>query len=100
MKEKAKILAGVREYAISMSTDIKDLLKNEWAGTIQSLEGEKKKAEKDRKESLLQAKNDSAAVQAIEKEHNNKMASLNTQVAKLEREKAKKEESVAKQIAM
>ena len=78
--EKAKILAGVRQYAISMSSDIKDLLKNEWAGTIQSLEGEKKKAESDRKESLLKAKNDATAVQTIEKEHQAKMLSLNNQV--------------------
>ena len=86
----------MRQYAISMSSDIKDLLKNEWAGTIQSLEGEKKKAENERKENIQKAKNDAAAIQAIEKEHLAKMASLNNQVSKLEREKAKKEESVAK----
>jgi hypothetical protein len=31
-----------------MHADIKDLLKNEWAGSIQTLEGQKKKAENDR----------------------------------------------------
>ena len=41
-----------------MQSDIKDLLKNEWAGTINSLEGEKKKAESDRQENLKKAKND------------------------------------------
>ena len=51
--EKQQILDGVRKYALSM-----DLLKNEWAGTINSLEGEKKKAESDRQENLKKAKND------------------------------------------
>ena len=82
--------------AVTMQSDIKDLLKNEWAGSIQTLEGEKLKAEHDRKESLKVAKNDEKAVLAIEKEHRAKMEGLNNQVAKLEREKAKKEESVAK----
>jgi len=41
-----------------MSTDIKDLLKNEWAGSITNLETEKKKAESDRQESLKKAKDD------------------------------------------
>ena len=70
-----------------MQSDIKDLLKNEWGGAINSLEGEKKKAESDRQENLKKAKNDTKAVQAIEKEHLQKMESLNGQVAKLEREK-------------
>jgi len=82
--------------AVTMQSDIKDLLKNEWAGSIQTLEGEKLKAENDRKESLRVAKNDEKAVLAIEKEHRAKMEGLNNQVAKLEREKTKKEESVAK----
>ena len=82
--------------AVTMQSDIKDLLKNEWAGSIQTLEGEKLKAENDRKESLRVAKNDEKAVLAIEKEHRAKMEGLNNQVAKLEREKAKKEEAVAK----
>jgi len=56
--EKQQILDGVRKYALSMQSDIKDLLKNEWAGTINSLEGEKKKAESDRQENLKKAKND------------------------------------------
>ena len=43
---------------MNMQTDIKDLLKNEWAGNINNLESEKKKAESDRKESILKAKND------------------------------------------
>ena len=63
---------------------------------IQTLEGEKLKAENDRKESLRVAKNDEKAVLAIEKEHRAKMEGLNNQVAKLEREKTKKVESVAK----
>ena len=41
-----------------MSSDIKDLLKNEWAGSINTLQSEKKKAEAARGESLLAAKND------------------------------------------
>jgi len=48
VEEKASILDGVRKYALSMQSDIKDLLKNEWAGTINNLETEKKKAENDR----------------------------------------------------
>jgi hypothetical protein len=40
--EKEKLLDGVRKMALSMQTDIKDLLKNEWAGDITNLEGEKK----------------------------------------------------------
>jgi len=63
------MLAGVREYALSMSTDIKDLLKNEWAGSIKSLETQKSKAESDKKEKLSKAQNDSKQVAAIEKEH-------------------------------
>lgn len=98
-EEKQKILDGVRKMAVTMQSDIKDLLKNEWAGSIQTLEGEKVKAEHDRRESLRVAKNDEKAVLAIEREHRAKMESLNSQVARLEREKAKKEESVAKQIA-
>ena len=56
--EKEKLLDGVRKMAMSMQTDIKDLLKNEWAGNINNLEGEKKKAESAHKENLLKAKND------------------------------------------
>lgn len=100
MTEKEKLLAGVRQYALSMSSDIKDLLKNEWAGTIKSLEGEKKKAETDRAAGLLQAKNDAKAVQAIEKEHRQKMERLNQELTKQARDRQKKEDSVAKQIAM
>jgi len=37
--EKEQILAGVRKVALSMQTDIKDLLKNEWATNITALEG-------------------------------------------------------------
>ena len=76
--EKEKLLEGVRKMALSMQTDIKDLLKNEWAGNINNLEGEKKKAESDRKENILKAKNDQKAIQAIEKEHKSKMDGLNT----------------------
>lgn len=47
--EKEKMLAGVRQYAISMSSDIKALLNNEWAGTIKNLEGEKNRAESEAK---------------------------------------------------
>lgn len=76
-QEKQKILDGVRKMAVTMTSDIKDLLKNEWAGNIQTLEGEKRKAENDRKENLKVAKNDEKAIQAIEKEHRAKMDSLN-----------------------
>ena len=55
-----------------------------------------KKAESDRQENLQKAKNDQKAIQAIEREHLAKMDSLSSQVTKLEREKSKKEESVAK----
>jgi len=58
VEEKSQILEGVRKYALSMQSDIKDLLKNEWAGSISSLETEKKKAENDRQESLKKAKDD------------------------------------------
>jgi len=40
--EKEQILAGVRKVALSMQTDIKDLLKNEWATNISSLQGQMK----------------------------------------------------------
>ena len=56
--EREKLLAGVRQAAMSMSSDIKDLLKNEWAGSINNLQTEKKKAEAAKSESLLAAKND------------------------------------------
>lgn len=79
-EEKQKILDGVRKMAVTMQSDIKDLLKNEWAGSIQTLEGEKVKAEIDRRESLKVAKNDEKAVLVIEKEHRAKMESLNGQV--------------------
>lgn len=92
--EKEKILNGVRKMAISMQSDIKDLLKNEWEGTINSLESEKKKAETEKQTNLANAKNDQKKIQAIEKEHQQKMESLNSQVRKLEAEKAKKQESV------
>lgn len=39
--EKEKVLRAVKQQALTMSTDIKDLLKNEWSGIIKSLEGEK-----------------------------------------------------------
>jgi hypothetical protein len=67
--EKEKLLAGVREYAINMSTDIKDLLKNEWGNSINSIETQKQTAEKDRKENIVKAKDDSKKVASIEKEH-------------------------------
>ncbi len=63
-----------------MQADIKDLLKNEWAGSIQTLEGQKKKAENDRQLSIAQAKNDLKAISAIESEHQKKMDILNSQV--------------------
>ena len=52
-----------------MQSDIKDLLKNEWAGMITDIEGEKAKAEIQRKDNLMKAKNDTAATAQIEKEH-------------------------------
>ena len=61
-----------------MQSDIKDLLKNEWEGTINTLETEKKKAENEKKENLANAKNDTKKMAAIEKEHNSKMESLNS----------------------
>lgn len=82
-----------------MQSDIKDLLKNEWEGTINTLETEKKKAETDKQKDLANAKNDAKKIQSIEKEHQQKMDSLNSQVRKLEKDKEKKQESVQKQIA-
>jgi len=98
--EKEALLAGVRQYAMSMSSDIKDLLKNEWAGSIDTLEGQKRKAETDMKENIKKASHDAKLVANIEKEHKSKMDSLNKEVQKLESERKKKENSVAKQIAM
>jgi len=66
--------------AVTMQSDIKDLLKNEWAGSIQTLEGEKAKAEIDVREKVRVAGNDEKAILAIEREHKAKMESLNTQV--------------------
>ena len=57
--EKAKLLEDVRKQYVNMSSDIKDLLKNEWAGMITNLEGEKAKAELQRKDNLLKSKGDS-----------------------------------------
>ena len=99
VNEKARLLEDVRKQYVTMSADIKDLLKNEWAGMITNIEGEKAKAEIQRKDSLRLAKNDTQATAQIEKEHTQRMTALNTQVQKLEREKQKKEESVAKQVA-
>lgn len=42
-----------------MQSDLKDLLKNEWSGMINNLEGEKSKLEANRKERLANSKNDS-----------------------------------------
>ena len=84
---KEKIMDEVRKHALAMQTDIKDLLKNEWAGTIKSLESEKEKAEDDKKNNLAKAKNDTKAIQEIEKQHQAKMTNLNSQVFKLEKEK-------------
>ena len=92
----------VRKHALAMQTDIKDLLKNEWAETLKSLDSEKIKAESDKKANIAKAKakNDSKAIQEIEKQHQAKMVGLNSQVLKLQKEKNQKEEAVAKQIAM
>ena len=90
----------VRKHALAMQTDIKDLLKNEWAETLKSLDSEKIKAESDKKANIAKAKNDSKAIQEIEKQHQAKMVGLNSQVLKLQKEKNRKEEAVAKQIAM
>ena len=59
-----------------------------------------KKAELVRQESLHHAKDDQKAVQAIERDHRAKMEGLRTQVSKLEKEKAQKQDAVAKQLAM
>ena len=40
----------VRKHALAMQTDIKDLLKNEWAETLKSLDSEKIKAESEKKQ--------------------------------------------------
>jgi len=45
-----------------MQTDIKDLLKNEWAGSIDNLESQKKLAETKKKENIVMAKDDSKKV--------------------------------------
>ena len=68
-KEKEKMLESVRKQFMSMSSDIKDLLKDEWAGSIKNLEGEKKKAENTRKENLAKARDDAKQIALIEKEH-------------------------------
>lgn len=94
MAEKEKLLTSVRQYAISMTSDIKDLLKNEWAGSIDNLEGQKKKAEMERKENLTKAKDDEKKIKAIEQEYSSKMENLNKELKKIETEKKKKEESV------
>ena len=60
--EKEKVLRAVKQQALTMSTDIKDLLKNEWAGIIKSIEGEKEQAETDHKKNISSAKNDQKAV--------------------------------------
>jgi hypothetical protein len=76
--EKEKFLNSVRQYAINMGSDLKDLLKNEWAGEINNIEDEKKKAQKDHKEKLIMAKDDTKKTAAIEREHGMKMESLNS----------------------
>ena len=65
-----------------------------------SLESQKKKAESDNKEKLSKTDIDPKKRALIEREHQVQMDGLNSQLNKLEREKSKKEESVAKQIAM
>lgn len=60
-----------------MSSDIKDLLKNEWGNSINNLESEKQKAEKEKKENLVKAKDDSKKIAAIEREHKIKMENFN-----------------------
>ena len=67
-----------RKHALAMQTDIKDLLKNEWAETLKSLDSEKIKAESDKKANIAKAKNDSKAIQEIEKQHQAKMVGLNS----------------------
>lgn len=56
--EKEKMMDDVRKNFLNMQTGIKDLLKNELGGSINNLEGEKKKAETTHKENILKAKND------------------------------------------
>lgn len=83
-----------------MSSDIKALLNDEWAGAIKNIEGEKNKAESDVKDKIKSAKNDQKLIQSIEKEHRQKMDQLNQELAKQARDKQKQEEKVTKQIAM
>ena len=67
--EKARILAGVREYAIRMQKDINEMMSSGWAGHIEKLENQKKSAENDKQEKLKKFKHDEKAMQAIEREH-------------------------------
>ena len=95
-QEKEKMLASVRQFAVTMGSDLKDLLKNELGSQMTELQSEKKRAETDRAEKIQRAKDDSKQLALIEREHQQKMDSLNSQLNKLEREKQKKEESVSK----
>jgi hypothetical protein len=63
--------------AIQMQTDFKDLLDNKWGDNIKNLESQKKKAEIDHKENILKAKNDTKAIQELEKQHKAKIEGLN-----------------------
>jgi hypothetical protein len=72
-----------------MSSDIKALLNDEWAGAIKNIEGEKNKAESDVKDKIKSAKNDQKLIQSIEKEHRQKMDQLNQELAKQARDKQK-----------
>ena len=85
VNEKAKVIDGVRQHYVSMTTDIKDLLKNEWSTMITDLESQKSKAEASRRERLAGASDEQTKI--VEKEHRLKMEELNQQVGKLEREK-------------
>ena len=70
-----------------MQTELQGLLKGELAGMISDLEGQKNKANTERKEKLSSSKNDEKAQAQIEKDFKVKMEKLDNEKKKLEREK-------------
>ena len=72
---------------VTMQTELQGLLKGELAGMINDLEGQKNKANTERKEKLSSSKNDEKAQAQIEKDFKVKMEKLDNEKKKLEREK-------------
>ena len=72
---------------VTMQTELQGLLKGELAGMISDLEGQKNKANTERKEKLSSSKNDEKAQAQIEKDFKVKMEKLDNEKKKLEREK-------------